>query len=432
MWRNSRLVLMMIVLFVVAAAGIPAVFAKAASHDEDRIPTVVLNPYENVDWKTVEKHKAALHLHTLQSDGVHMVDEVIKAYRSAGFTVLSITDHDCDRPNVQVRMGKVSPEKASPYPKNPKTPNFFGSPTWPWTDYGSSSPKELEMIGIQGNELTHRHHINSYYNDYGLWYDEAKVDLYTSVPYKGVVDKQGNEIWEDDQLFAVAKNDGLAILNHPGISDTVDWWERKPLKWYVQRFKKHPLDCLIGMEITNAAPAYQQALWDQLLARFMPSRPVWGLGTDDMHKLSETAESFTTLLLDEFTDASARKALENGTFFFFYSTKKINYLQKPVEVGVFPSIKDIVVDKDTGTITIKATHYNKIKWISSPKSLDPVADYKKSDAPWPLGQVVHTGRTLNYRDTPNIKNYVRVELQRTDGKHTYHTFTNPFGIVNKK
>ncbi len=348
-----------------------------------------------------------------------MVDEVINAYRGAGFTVLSITDHDWNRPNAPVRWGKVPPEKSSPYPKNPKAPNFFGNPTWPWTGYGSSSPTELGMLGIQGNELTYRHHINSYYNDYGLWYDRAKFDFSTGAPYKGVVDQQGNEIWEDDELFAIAKKGGLAILNHPGILDSVSWWERKPLKWYVQRFKKHPSDYLIGVEVTNIVPDYQRALWDQLLARFMPNRPVWGLGTDDMHYLRETAESFTTLLLDEFTDASARKALENGRFLFCYSTKKINYLPKPVEVGVFPSVEEILVDEDAGTITIKATDCNKIKWISSPQSLDPVTNYKTSDTPWPLGQVVHTGRTLNYRDTPNIKNYVRAELQRTDDKHTY-------------
>ena len=240
MTRNLRMILMMIVLLMVGSATTDPVLgdlAETASHDEDRTRTVVLNPYENVDWKTVEKHKAALHLHTLQSDGVHMVDEVINAYRSAGFTVLSITDHDWDQPNAQVRWGKIPPEKASPYPKNPKTPNFFGNPTWPWTDYGSSSPKELGMIGIQGNELTYRHHINSYYNGYGLWYDRAKCDLSTGAPYKGVVDGQGNEIWEDDELFAIAKKGGLAILNHPGISDSLAWWERKPLKWYVQRIK---------------------------------------------------------------------------------------------------------------------------------------------------------------------------------------------------
>ena len=61
--------------------------------------------------------------------------------------------------------------------------------------------------------------------------------------------------------------------------------------------------------------------------------------------------------------------------------------------------------------------------------LEAVEDYKTSDNPWPLGQVVHMGQTLNYRDTPNIKNYVRAELKRTKGKHTYRTFTNPFGIA---
>ena len=207
------------------------------------------------------------------------------------------------------------------------------------------------------------------------------------------------------------------------------------MKWFVQRFKKHPADYLIGMEAANGPPArqaYQQALWDQLLARFMPARPIWGLGTDDMHDLSQARQTFTILLLDKFTDASVRNALENGRFIFCNSTKEINYQQKPVKMGVFPSIEEIVVNKDAGTITINAKDCTSIKWISAPKSLESVEDYKTSDNPWPLGQVVHMGQTLNYRDTPNIKNYVRAELQRTEGKHTYRTFTNPFGITKQE
>lgn len=58
----------------------------------------------------------------------------------------------------------------------------------------------------------------------------------------------------------------------------------------------------------------------------------------------------------------------------------------------------------------------------------PVADYKTSDRPWPLGRVVHVGPTLPYRTTPGIGTYVRAELVRREGNHTHRTFANPFGF----
>ena len=60
---------------------------------------VVSNPYEKVDWKTFSHYRADLHVHTLQSDGCHSVDEVVRAFHDAGFSILSITDHDLVPPN---------------------------------------------------------------------------------------------------------------------------------------------------------------------------------------------------------------------------------------------------------------------------------------------------------------------------------------------
>ena len=77
----------LIAVFFLTFTGTVAVLAETASGEEERTRMIVLNPYENIDWKTVEKHKAALHFHTLQSDGFHMVAEAINAYRRAGFTL---------------------------------------------------------------------------------------------------------------------------------------------------------------------------------------------------------------------------------------------------------------------------------------------------------------------------------------------------------
>jgi hypothetical protein len=412
--------LRVVLLFLLIGQG--TVKADAIS-DEDQ-NTIVLNPYAKVDWSKVHQHKAALHFHTLQSDGFHSVDEVINSYRRAGYTIMAITDHDIMAPNVQVKAGNLPQEEATPYPKEPKPKNHPAAPTWPWNDYGCSSPENLNVVGIKANEFTYKHHINSYYNDSG-WYGD-------------MLDSK-RENWEDFEISVVCDKGGLAIINHPGTHHA--WYvedsrgDRHTLDWYVGLYKNYSSDCLIGIEVTNcpgARESYDEALWDQLLARFMPERPVWGFGNDDMHRLSAARQTFNIFLLSSLTSANVRKAMESGQFFFCKSSKGIDYRQENFfGFDVFPSIERIDVDGARGTITIEANDYDEIIWISSPESLEPIEGQQDSYKPWPLGRVVHKGKTLEYRDTPGIKNYVRAELHNKDGDHIHRTFTNPFGFQKK-
>ena len=393
------------------------------------INTIVLNPYKNVDWSSAEQHMAALHIHTMQSDGHHSVDDVVNAYRNAGYTIMSITDHDTLKPNHHVvPNGRqlIAKEDASPYPKEPIPVNYPANTTYPWTDYGCSSPKNLGMIGIEGNELSFKHHINSYYCNCGFFGDELD---------------ENDERWEDKELECIRDCGGLGLMCHQGIPS--GWWERKPLDWYVEKFKKHTPDYLLGIEITNSKTVetepYDIGLWDQLLARFMPHRPIWGFGNDDMHDLSVSMgmdepgikQTFNVFMLSKLNDANVRRAMELGQFVSCRSTRNIDYAPgKFAGIDIFPTIRSINVDNNKGIITIEAESCDEIKWISSPQSLDTLEDYKTSNTPWQLGNVVHTGNTLNFRDTGGIKNYVRAELHRKDGKYIQRTFTNPFGVLS--
>ena len=426
--RSRRLISSLACGFILAACS--PVHAETAFGADRQI---VGNPYENVKWEKARQHKAALHVHTLQSDGGYSVSNVVEAYRRAGFTILAITDHDWNRPNA-----------VSPYPKEPRPYNYPANPTWPWTDYGCASPEALGMVGIQGNELTFRHHINSYFSDYGVFYQRTGPEA----PFGGIVDKEGKEVWEDDQLLAVRDKGGLAVINHPGILDAFGWWARMPLDWYVERFRKHPATYLVGIEVTNngdevtgkpwASHAYDEGLWDQLLARLMPGRPIWGFGSDDMHALTGVALSYDIFPLETANAQSVRHAIKTGQFYFVKkSTGYVNYLTPSADItnSVFPVIERIRVDKQAGTIIIHARCYDEIRWISAPESLEPVADYRASQKPWPLGTVVHVGETLDYKRTPKIRNYVRAELWRRDRRVqgvVYRAFTNPFGIATSE
>src|SRR5690554_4098696 len=162
--------------FVVLTGAATLSIPLAARGQIGRHMRVVNNPYENVDWQADTHYKAALHLHTLQSDGYHRPDTVIQAYRRAGYSIMALTDHDWFGPNGQVNAGNVPEEEGSPYPGEPRPANYPANPTWPWTDFGSQAPEDMGMVGIQANEITGPQHINSYFNDFGLYREEGLMD----------------------------------------------------------------------------------------------------------------------------------------------------------------------------------------------------------------------------------------------------------------
>lgn len=378
---------------------------KSSKSPSTRTMIITVNPYKNVDWRTYKQHKAALHVHTLQSDGYHTVDEVVRSYRKAGFTIVALTDHDKMEPNAQFARGRIDwstfETAGTPFPKDPKPENYPFNTTWPWTDFGAPDPKELGMVGIEGAEISYRHHMNSFFSSYGTGY--TAVD-------------------EDEMLTAMQEAGGLAFFNHPGNPAPFSGGGQRSLEWYEDRFAKYPPTFLIGMDITGGA--FTEGLWDQLLLRFMPGRQILGFATEDMHRLppDPSKSPHTIFILKDLDSASVRKAMESGQFLFSRPSRR-------GATGEFPTVDSMEFDDVAGTITIHASNYDTIKWISAPLARHAVEDTKTHSIIWQGGEVVHVGETLNYRKTPNIRNYVRAEIQRTEGGITYRTFTNAFGMA---
>lgn len=398
-------------LFLSLSVFFAACMQRESPEETDQTQADISNPYSDVRWDTFSEYKAALHVHTLQSDGYHMVDEVVQAYRNTGFSILAITDHDKMEPNAQFERGRIDwadyDEIATPFPEDPKPENYPQNTTWPWTDFHGPDPGETGMLAIEGAEISYLHHMNSFFSGYG--------DGYTASH-------------EDEQLDEMMSMGGLAFFNHP--SNAAPYWggERRPLEWYVGRFKKYPAEFLIGMDIPGVANMYNRNLWDQLLSYFMPDRPIWGFSTDDMHRLDNTRQSHTVFILDKLNETSVREAMTKGQFYFRQSSKRVDLLTGNDGSDEFPKIEAIDVDSDAGTITIHADNYDNISWITSPGSAEELQDSSTGEQPWPAGRVVHDGAILHYRDIPGIEKYVRAEIQRIDGDDIYLVFTNPFGI----
>jgi hypothetical protein len=314
---------------------------------------VLINPYDGIDWGTINQYKANLHTHSLESDGALPPVEAIDLYANRNYSILALTDHR-----------KI---------------------TYPWQDWGRD-PAALGMLDIPGCEYSNHNHMNGYF----LHYTTNPPSLEAS-------------------LTEIASQGGVAHLNHPG-----NYWNLvngeipvETMQKYVKWFSDFPTNVLMGMEVVNKIHLHPQdeRLWDALLGVMMPDRPIWGFSNDDMHgpwlgpvRLVEV--SWNIFLANSLDETSVREAMINGSSYF--STCGTRRDPAVWDVNKVPVITNILHDEVSGTISISA--------LSGGLPL-PESDYR-----WISGsEVIHVGPVLDYQNTPGIFNYVRAQLEGPGG-----------------
>lgn len=313
-FRRSR------ALLIVALAVLPTVVQACRSTVEPTVPeppepisevlsparpdAVLQNPYSAVEWGSAEQHKANLHTHTRNSDGWHGVRRVIDEYREAGYSILSITDH-----------------------------NYV---TWPWIEYGRD-PEELGMVAIKGNEISDTHHLGSYFSEYN-------INGRTYRPFIGRMGLPPTAVTEEEVLDGIAAKGGLSVLFHPGRYDY-------PAEWYAALYRAY--DHLVGLEVVNQNDRYamDRALWDEILTELMPQRPVWGFANDDFHRMAHFGGAYNVFPLEEATESAVRRAMETGSFYFKNG-------------GGAPAIAEVLHDRAAGTLTVRGTGEYTVRWVS--------------------------------------------------------------------
>lgn len=324
-----------------------ALFASCSGKTE-----VVNDPYEKVNWDTTLHLKSSLHIHTANSTIEHGPEEgttvtpaeQIARYEELGYDVLAITDHDYI--------------------------------TYPWVERGG---KESNLLAIKGNELSKNDNMCVYFSD---WLD---------LPGQGPTKTVGFY----ESIEAVGQDGGVIYLAHPMRSGDIC----RP-EFSAEVFRRYPQ--VYGMEVLNVGQFERNnsiGLWDAVLSEVMPERQVWGSSSDDAHSTGKAGFGWTTLLVPERTEEAVREALTTGTSLF--STPKM--VENPV--GNTPTISRITLNHEESTITIEATHCDRIEWTS-------------------MGQKVAEGATINYATTEGIRNYLRATLYGPGGA----TFTQPWAI----
>lgn len=352
---------------------------ETRSTDDDREVTIAYDPYEGVDWATVGHHKCEFHNHV--RGAMDEPADVVDLYHELGYTVYAVAD------------GGSRPMK------------------WPWTAFSEvddsfedRDPEDLGVVAFPGCEFTVSEHVSS---------------LFSTLTHADVDVDEIDERWEQSHRIvdrtdrSVPDGGGLAVLAHPTLyyDDPDEDWDR-----YRRDFASRTREeGMVGLEVFNRASIFGQdtRLWDNLLEAFAPDRMIWGFGVDDPVDYVRGFDidvNWTTILLDEdefdpSDQAGSRRATTRATT----DGRTLLHGRLPWDPDAedpapVPRVDAIEVDRAADEITIEASDYDALKWVSA-------------------SEVVSTDETLSL--AADHAPYVRAQLSNDAGGETS---TQPFGL----
>ena len=357
-----------------------AVYAKVVD-GQSVDPVLHNNPYQAIDWASVNQYKGNFHTHTTQSNDASdgfTTAYVVDRYHAAGYKILSLTDHDYN-----------------PYP-------------WElFSQYMSSvparDPAALGMLAVPGNELS-KDNTNSWSERTGGQFNHHN-DFFTG--------RQGQEFASLQESYAYTYAlGGMQIINHPGqywsIDNTYSETQKDGPGWHATNFKTYP--SLIGLEVYNQGNRRpnDRILWDQILERTMPARPVFGYSCDDAHNDDQLFRNYNFMLMKDLTTEELKDAMRKGETYFCYEPKGSGE-------GKAPRISEIEVDDANKTITIETDGL--VYWIYGTDKTSSAASSTRSS-------VVGIGKTFHYNGYQGA--YVRAFITNAYGE----TCTQPFGFID--
>ena len=331
---------------------------------------VVLNPYDGIDWDSVNFVNSALHNHTWFSNkefdesehsdiAFDTADERIAAYKALGFGAVVITEHD-----------------------------------YVTLDYHNGKFGDDSILTIYGNEMSKKYHTLYY----GLepYYDKRGQGISVTNGIEGNI-----------QNIAAKNGKGIVYFAHPNRSTTdVNYW--------YNLFEKY--DVIYGMEVFNAGQAkknYSENVWDYILTKSMPERPIWGTASDDAHSNGAIATGWQIMLLsDEQMNAQGLfDSLKNGNSFLTsicINPETDDDIMYNAVIGDIPYFTSVKVNDENNTITVTAENYIKLEWVTA------------------NGLVISNSPTLDLNATYGVDNYVRCRIYGTGGM----SHTQPIGIAD--
>ena len=346
-------------------------------------PVISNNPYADIDWATINQFKSNFHTHTTQSNDASdgfTTAYVVDKYHAAGYKILSLTDHDYN-----------------PYPWE-LFPQYMS--TVPARD-----PAALGMLAVPGNELS-KDNTNSWSERTGGQFNHHN-DFFTG--------RQGQEFASLQESYAYTYAlGGMQIINHPGqywsIDNTYSETQKDGPGWHANNFQT--FSSLIGLEVYNQGNRRpnDRILWDQILQRTMPNRPVYGYSCDDAHNNDQLFRNYNFMLMENLTTEELKDAMRKGESYFCYEPAGTGE-------GKAPRISAINVDETNKTITIHANGL--VHWIYATDKTSNAASSARST-------VVGIGNTFCYQGYQG--SYVRAFITNVFGE----TCTQPISFMDEQ
>lgn len=349
------------VLALVMILSVSAFFTSAADASAER-NYYISNPYETVDWDSWNAYKTQLHCHTNVSDGASSIADTVEAYYAADYDILALTDHMTlgvqwdQKPEVVSLMRLVKYQRTGFSELVPLTSERRQEIL---SGIGRNGRPMLEVTtGVELNgAVPQNSHINGYFSDYG----------------QGLIGIDGDY---ETPAAEVGKRGGITFLDHLGdythAGDENDP-ELSKDDLYVRKFSKIFLDnpsCL-GTGINSARDIqtkWDRVLYDEILQKTIPYGVVpWSFSFSDSHSdtIDQIDRAFTVHMMKELTVPELRRSMEDGTFFCICRSARAEMGDDWLGEGPYPEVSRITVDQGEDKITISASNYDKIVWVSN-------------------------------------------------------------------
>jgi hypothetical protein len=346
---------------------------------------VFWSPYQEVNWDKVGHYDSEFHTHTnLGKYEQYDPHQTIDRYYKEGYQILTLSNHDYDIPVDYMTLVYPWTELASIYEtiKNIENPlanskSYSQLANEPWQD---RDPVELNMIAVQGCEISAPHHVISLFNPLN----------------------KGAET-EDETFGQIEQLGGIAYFAHPG-----RYVKGRGLtaEWYVAKYQK--FNCLIGQAIYNRKDSHpgDRELFDKIAHILGHQRPIWLFGEDDMHYEVELGWNRDVILLQDFRPGSLHPDIPDGSAADVKQAliKGHTYLWKPSEQynrRAF-TLQNVDVDPKHIILTIdNEAHVTQIRW----RTHNPITG---------TTETIHKGNSISMDDVPGYSNFIRAEIEGGD------------------
>ncbi len=355
--KKKVLCLLSLVLCVCLLPPAAATAAAPAGNEHDY---TIDSPYKDVDWDSWKALKAALHTHTIASDGAANIDEIVESHYALGFDILAITDHMVNaapwnkKPQTVPIMTLVKQERNQGRELSVLTDERYAEIL---SGAGRGGRGMLDVpLGVELNgAVPSNSHLNGLFVNYG----------------QGLIGVDGDY---ETPAREVDRLGGVTFLNHLG--NVTQAWDKKDPdisrspRW-VNKFARIFLDTksCVAMDInsgTDDHTGYDRILWDEVLQKTIPNgRNVSCITFSDSHGLDQNDRAFTVMMEPENTVEALRTCLETGAYFGISRHAKVELGESFEGSGPTPIVTRIDVDQAADTITLSGAHYDAVTWVSN-------------------------------------------------------------------